>query len=636
MASEHTNWLISALNGAKRARVAVFGDFCLDAYWVIDSGKGDLSVETGLPVRRVRTQHYSLGGAGNVVANLAALSVGAIHVVGLVGDDIFGWKMRKMLGDLEVDTRGLVNCQSDWQTVVYGKPCIGDEEQNRLDFGALNVISTASIKRLARELRRVVAEVDIVILNQQSPAGVSTPEMIEEINAVIGCHPGCRFIVDSRHHSERYRGAMLKMNVHEAARVAGEPRPLEACVTAGDARRFAVEIFRRMSHPVFVTRGENGMVVADGGQLEEVPGILTIDRVDPVGAGDTTVAALAAVLGGGGNTATAATVVNIAAFVTVRKLQTTGTATRQEILQVGPQPDYVYLPELADDPRGARYVKGAEIEIVRDLPDGMRIRHAIFDHDGTISTLRQGWEQIMEPMMIRAILGPRYADADKALYRKAVSAVRRFIDRTTGIQTLAQMKMLVRLVEQFSCVARQDILDMHGYKAVYNEALQDMVRGRVAKLHRSELNPEDFQIKGAQYLIETLHARGVRLYLASGTDQSDVVSEAETLGYAHFFEGGIFGAVGKVEVEAKRMVMDRIVRENGLDGLGLVTFGDGPVEMRACRKLGAVAVGIASDEVRRFGLNPAKRARLIRAGADLIVPDFSQSNVLLSMLGIAE
>jgi hypothetical protein len=43
---------------------------------------------------------------------------------------------------------------------------------------------------------------------------------------------------------------------------------------------------------------------------------------------------------------------------------------------------------------------------------------------------------------------------------------------------------------------------------------------------------------------------------------------------------------------------------------------------------------VAGDEVRRFGWNPAKRARLIRAGADLLIPDFSQMEKLLELLGI--
>jgi phosphoglycolate phosphatase-like HAD superfamily hydrolase len=241
----------------------------------------------------------------------------------------------------------------------------------------------------------------------------------------------------------------------------------------------------------------------------------------------------------------------------------------------------------------------------------------------------------MEPMMVRAVLGPRYDTADEALYHKVVDTVRGFIDKTTGVQTLVQMQGLVELVRRFKCVAEADILDMHGYKLLYNEQLLAMVRRRLEKLHRGELNASDFQIKNARPMLEMLHARGVKLYLASGTDQADVAAEAEGMGYAPLFERRIFGAVGDIKVEAKKLVVERIMREHNLSGPQFATFGDGPVEIRETRKRGGITVGVASDELRRFGLNAAKRTRLIRAGADIIIPDFSQLDRIARLLQFA-
>ncbi|HOI49211.1 MAG TPA: hypothetical protein PK167_07895, partial [Prolixibacteraceae bacterium] len=111
--------------------------------------------------------------------------------------------------------------------------------------------------------------------------------------------------------------------------------------------------------------------------------------------------------------------------------------------------------------------------------------------------------------------------------------------------------------------------------------------------------------------------------------------EAEALGYAHLFEGRIYGAVGDVNKEAKKIVLDRILSAIGESSFGkLVTFGDGPVEIRETRKRGGLSIGIASNEVKRFSLNENKRTRLIKAGADVIVPDFSQMEQLLSLLNI--
>jgi len=83
------------------------------------------------------------------------------------------------------------------------------------------------------------------------------------------------------------------------------------------------------------------------------------------------------------------------------------------------------------------------------------------------------------------------------------------------------------------------------------------------------------------------------------------------------------------------MVLDRILDSIGESAFGtVITFGDGPVEIRETRKRGGITIGLASNELRRYGLNEKKRTRLIKAGADIIVPDFSQSPQLLSLLNI--
>jgi phosphoglycolate phosphatase-like HAD superfamily hydrolase len=114
-----------------------------------------------------------------------------------------------------------------------------------------------------------------------------------------------------------------------------------------------------------------------------------------------------------------------------------------------------------------------------------------------------------------------------------------------------------------------------------------------------------------------------------------VKNEAHILGYDHLFEGGIYGAVGDVTKEAKKMVLDRILKRIGESEMGqLATFGDGPVEIRETHKRGGITIGVASNEMKRYGLNESKRTRLIKAGADVIIPDFSQLPQLLQLLNI--
>ncbi len=629
-ASMKSSWLELALAPLSKLRVAVLGDFCLDGYWLLETDRTEFSVETGLPVQQVRSQRYSLGGAGNVVANLIDLGVERVQAIGVVGTDCFGRELLRLLHERGADIRDGMVVDEQWQTMVYAKPCSRDKEESRIDFGAFNVLTQATIDALIVALEKAASENDVVVLNQQIPRGVSSLAVIERINDAIARHQNTHFVVDARHRPDLYRGAVLKLNVQEAARFLGDP--MEDTFSAERAKDCVRRISQKTGKAAFLTRGEKGIIVADAEVVHEVPGIEIVENTDPVGAGDTVVSIIAAVLGSGQDPLIAAKLANIAAMITVRKLQTTGTATPAEIFAVGCEPDYIFEPELADMPHLARYLEGTEIEQIGELPSDLQIQHCIFDHDGTLSTLREGWEKIMEPMMVHAVLGPRYKTADATLFAKVTNEVRRFIDRTTGVQTLVQMKGLVDLVRQAGFSREDQILDEHGYKQVFNRELLKMVALRLEKLESGELDPMDFQIKNAALLLRELHRRGVKLYLASGTDEEDVIAEAKAMGYADLFEGRIFGAVGDIKVEAKKMVLDRIIRDYNLAGHQFATFGDGPVEIRETRKRGGFCVGVASDEVRRFGWNQAKRSRLVRAGANLVISDFSQLPALLKAM----
>jgi phosphoglycolate phosphatase-like HAD superfamily hydrolase len=520
----------------------------------------------------------------------------------------------------------------DWQTLVYAKPYVGRDEQNRLDFGTRDTLPEKSMRALEQALHAAADWADVVVINQQVASCFARPEVATAVNAAIAAHPGTVFVVDARTATAPYVGAVLKLNVAETVNRLGQAG------AGAPSEQQVIDLARRMvgqtGKPFFITRGEAGVVAADSEGVYVAPGVDVGGEVDPVGAGDTVVAAIAAVLACGGRPAVAAYVANIAASVTVRKLRTTGTATPAELMAAADGTDYVYSPELAEIPGRARFYPGTEIEVIVDPPGDARPEHVVFDFDGTLSTLREGWEQVMEPVMVRSILGDAYGSVSAEAFTKVRAAALEFIDRTTGIQTLVQMQGLVRLVRQFGYVPQKDILDERGYKEIYNTELLGIVRARLAKIDSGHLNRTDFHMKNAIPLVEALASRRMKLYLASGTDVGDVRAEAEALGFAEFFEGRIYGSVGDVNVEAKRVVLDRIFRDNAIAPQALVTIGDGPVEMRETRKRGGTAVGVCSDERRRFGANLAKRRRLIRGGATLLLPDFTDLDGFLAVLGL--
>lgn len=629
--------LLKILKDISAVKIAVLGDFCCDAYWFIDEAMSEISVETNQATRPVRQQRYSLGGAGNVTNNLAAIGIKEIRAFGVIGTDPFGAEMKRIMTATGIDPTNLLVQEEEWDTHTYAKPYIDSFELNRVDFGNYNVLSKETADRLIESLVREIPEVDLVIINQQVPSGIHTEYFRKRLVEVIKQFPKKNFIVDSRNFNDFYDGAIRKMNDTEAARLCGLNKKPDEVVLYSEVVSAAKTLFAKFGKPLFVTRGSKGSLTIDENGISEVPGLMIMSKVDTVGAGDSYLAGAAGALGAGYSMQEAAELGALVAGVTVQKLFQCGTATPEEILFIGENNDFIYHHELAEEIRLAKYLGDSEIEIVDQslMSRDVYPKYAIFDHDGTISTLREGWEEIMNPMMIKAILGKNYKEADDVLYHKVEARVAEFIDKTTGIQTLVQMQGLIGLVKEFGCVPEEEILDIFGYKKIYNDELLLMVKEREKKLQRGELTLEDFTIKNAAPFLTKLYQAGVKLYLASGTDEVDVKSEAKALGYEYLFEGRIYGAVGDINKEAKKIVLDRILDSIGTSESGqIVTFGDGPVEIRETHKRNGLTVGLASNEQRRYGLNAHKRSRLIKAGADIIISDFSQMEQLLELLGI--
>ncbi|CAG5070193.1 Bifunctional protein HldE [Dyadobacter sp. CECT 9623] len=615
-------------------KIAVYGDFCLDAYWVMDPKGSEVSIETGLWTEAVSTHYYTPGGAGNVVANLAALNPASIKVIGTVGNDMQGRELSAQLMQLGADTSSLFIQEKNFTTYCYLKRIVNGAEEPRIDFGVFNNRGTETDQLLLAALENALIECDALIFNQQVTGSINNESFIVAANQLFDKYNHKIVMLDSRHFNDRFKNTFLKANDREIASLAGMQMAPEENITTRDIIKYGKQIFAQSQKPVFVTCGERGIIAFDQNGYSEVPGLQLKNKLDTVGAGDTAISAITLCVAAGVPPAEAARFANFAAAVTVQKLYTTGTASPAEILQMSREPDYIYNAELAENERNAVYLQDTDFELCVPaiLAQFGHIRHAVFDHDGTISSLRQGWEDIMEPVMMKAILGDQHDHVSAETFHLVELEVKSFIHKTTGIQTIYQMEGLVDLVRDSGFVPEEEILDKFQYKELYNNALMEMVSKRMDRLTKGELGPEDFTMKGAVAFLHELKARGVRMYLASGTDVDDVRNEAEMLGYAHLFDGGIYGALKDYTKFSKKMIIEQIIRENGLRGNELAVFGDGPDEIREGRRAGGIAVGITSNEVQRFGHNPAKRPRLVKAGAQLLIPDFSRYKILVSLL----
>jgi phosphoglycolate phosphatase-like HAD superfamily hydrolase len=265
-----------------------------------------------------------------------------------------------------------------------------------------------------------------------------------------------------------------------------------------------------------------------------------------------------------------------------------------------------------------------DVEILHpDLPRG-GFRSVLFDFDGTLSLLREGWPQVMIPMMVEVLRGTGTPETAEEL----AAAVEEFVMRLNGRQTIYQMIQLAEEVTKRGGAPLEPL----AYKHRYHDLLMARIRGRIEALGQGKAAPEDWLVPGSRALLEELRRRGVALYLASGTDLKYVHEEAELLGIAGYFGQHVYGALDDYRNFSKQMIIERILRENGLEGAQLLGFGDGFVEIEEIKKVGGVAVAVASDEVRRAGVNAWKRDRLVRAGADLVIGDYRQHEALLRWL----
>lgn len=268
------------------------------------------------------------------------------------------------------------------------------------------------------------------------------------------------------------------------------------------------------------------------------------------------------------------------------------------------------------------------IEIVRPDFRPRPARAVIFDFDGTLSLLRRNWQDVMIPMMVEILAETGTSETRDELYQK----VEEFVMRLNGRQTIYQMMQLCDEVTQRGGTPLEPL----AYKHRYHDLLWQQVGQRVSAIEAGEIPPEQLTVPGSWELLEYFSERRLPLYLASGTDLTYVAREAALLKLDRYFGTRIFGALDDYQKFSKQMIIRRMIEETGVSGEAIVGFGDGFVEIEEVKRVGGVAIGVASNEETRSGINAWKRDRLIRAGADIIIGDYRHRDQLFETLGLRE
>ncbi len=267
------------------------------------------------------------------------------------------------------------------------------------------------------------------------------------------------------------------------------------------------------------------------------------------------------------------------------------------------------------------------LEVIFPPEKDKEFKFALFDFDGTLSLIREGWQQIMIPYFCEEVMAaPLAKDVDPAVIAQDVGE---FVDMLTGKQTIYQCIRLAEEVEKYGGTPK----DPMDYKTEYLRRLMVRIADRREGLAAGTISPEEQLVRGSVPLLQALRDAGISLYLASGTDQPQVREEAALLGLDEFFGPHIYGALDEhVTSCTKELVIKRLLEENDLDGTELLSFGDGYVEIELVSNIGGYPIAVATDEQRKKGIDQWKRDRLVRAGAGAVIPDFEEAQKIVDFI----
>jgi rfaE bifunctional protein kinase chain/domain len=315
----------------KTLKVGVIGDFAVDYYFDFNKITQEFSVETQKEVFWASHPKTYLGAAGNVVQNLADLGINHIEAFGYIGNDLFGREMLHLLHQKDVKTQNLKIIEGV-DTCTYSKPLVNKKEDNRIDYGTNNQLSENDFDSVLESLKSQLPNLNLLVINQQFPNPLLNKNRIEKLNEIIKQFPNCICVADTRAFGKFIRHSTLKVNTNELAKLLNinhlDESDTENCIANGKV------LNEQINCPILLTRGENGILYINNSSAELVDAIKISGEIDTVGAGDTVLSAFSACIGAKASVGEAIQIANLAAAVTVQKINQTGTASLSEILEL--------------------------------------------------------------------------------------------------------------------------------------------------------------------------------------------------------------------------------------------------------------------------------------------------------------
>jgi D-glycero-beta-D-manno-heptose-7-phosphate kinase len=306
--------------------ILVVGDVMIDRFIVGRVTR--ISPEAPVPVVRFQSEHTRLGGAANVANNIAALG-GRADLVGLVGADDTGERLRDQLSAAGIGVEGLIqdpgrpttekvrvvterNQQVARIDYEQDSDCAGDVE--RAIVGCIECLRGRAKAFLVSDYLKgtITRPVIEALMTSEREASVER-EALAERGVSASRVP---LIVDPKiPHLACYAGATLITPNHHEAETATRMR-----IRTDEDARAAARAFRAAAQcrAALITRGEHGMWLSDAAGEGAIPAVAR-EVSDVTGAGDTVVATLALAIAAGATLAEAAVLANHAAGIVVGK-----------------------------------------------------------------------------------------------------------------------------------------------------------------------------------------------------------------------------------------------------------------------------------------------------------------------------
>ena len=306
----------------KSPKLLVIGDLMIDNYlW----GSCDrISPEAPVQVVNVDNESISLGGAGNVVNNLKALGA-QVDVISVIGNCNSSNELKKLLEDIEVDTKYLV-VQKDRITSKKSRIIASQQQVVRYDRESINEINNKSQSFILETFKNIISDYEVVLLSDYGK-GTLTNKLTQSLILVANEY-GKKILVDPKGSDfSKYKGAyLLTPNKKEA----GEATLINIKDDVSLSQAMAQLKSECDLNVSLITLSELGIAIYDD-KLHIHP-TFAREVFDVTGAGDTVLASLGFALASEFNIDLAIEFSNLAAGVVIGKIGS-ATATLNEIIE---------------------------------------------------------------------------------------------------------------------------------------------------------------------------------------------------------------------------------------------------------------------------------------------------------------